>query len=188
MRALPHITIVEPSDAIQADLLFEKAIQHDGPVYFRVGRNPTPLIYSDKNPYGIASIPDFEIGKGYKIKHGNDVTLICSGPILYQAIIVAQMVKESVRVIDMPTIRPTDEKIIEEAAMETGRICTIQDHFKNGGLKEEVLSVIASRRLNVQFDFIALAGFAESGSSDDLYEKYGLSAKRIVERLELTIL
>lgn len=188
MRALPHITIVEPSDVIQADLLFEKAIQHDGPVYFRVGRNPTPLIYSDKNPYGIASIPDFEIGKGYKIKHGNDVTLICSGPILYQAIIVAQMVKESVRVIDMPTIRPTDEKIIEEAAMETGRICTIQDHFKNGGLKEEVLSVIASRRLNVQFDFIALAGFAESGSSDDLYEKYGLSAKRIVERLELTIL
>jgi len=188
MRALPHITIVEPSDAIQADLLFQKAIQHDGPVYFRVGRNPTPLIYFNKKPYGVASIADFEIGKGYKIKHGNDLTLICSGPILYQALMVAQTVKESVRVIDMPTVRPVDRAIIEKAAMETGRICAIQDHFKNGGLKDAVFCVIAEIGLNVEFDFIALSDFAESGSPSDLYEKYGLSAKRIVEKLNLTIL
>ena len=187
MRILPHITIIEPSDAIQADFLFEKILQHEGPVYFRIGRNPTPLFYSDNNPYGISPIRNFEIGKGYKVRDGKDITLICSGSILAQALMVAQMVEESVRVIDMPTVRPVDKGIIEEAAMDTGHICAIQDHFENGGLKDEVLGVIAERRINVKFDFIAVAGFAESGSAADLYEKYGLSAKRIIEKLGLKV-
>jgi transketolase len=185
MRILPHITVIEPSDAIQADLLFEKVLQHDGPVYFRIGRNPTPLIYADNNPYGVTPPRSFEIGKGYKIKDGGDITLIGSGPILYQALMVAQTVRESVRVIDMPTVRPVDGDIIEAAARGTGRICTVQDHFENGGLKDEVVSILATRRLDVKFDFIALSGFAESGSAPDLYEKYGLSAKRIIEKLGL---
>jgi len=185
MRVLPRLTVIEPSDAIQAEIFFEKILLHDGPVYFRIGRNPTPLFYSNDNSYGIDPILDFHIGKGYKVKDGRDITLICSGPILVEALIVAQSVKESVRVIDMPTIRPVDEKIIEEAARETGRICTVQDHFENGGLNDEVLAVIASRRLNVQFDHIALSGFPESGSRDDLYEKYGLSANRIIQKLGL---
>ncbi len=186
MRILPHLTIIEPSDAIQADILIEKAIEWEGPVYFRVGRNPTDLIYSENNRYGVKPRLDFEIGKGYKIKDGNDITLICSGPILIQALIVAQSVRESVQVIDMPTIRPIDEQIIEEAALETGYICTVQDHFENGGLRDEVLSVLAKRKLNIKFNYIALSGFAESGSAADIYEKYGLSANRIMEKLGLT--
>jgi transketolase len=94
-------------------------------------------------------------------------------------------VKESVRVIDMPTVRPADGNIVEKAARETGRICTVQDHFENGGLKDEILTVLATRRLKVDFDFVALPGFAESGSPADLYEKYGLSAHRIIEKLGL---
>ncbi|MFH1124404.1 MAG: transketolase C-terminal domain-containing protein, partial [Pseudomonadota bacterium] len=183
MRVLPHLTIIEPSDALQADILFEKVLLHEGPVYFRVGRNPSPLFYSENNSYGIPPMTNFEIGKGYKVRKGTDVTFICSGPILAEAFKVAQMVKESVMIIDMPTIRPVDAAIIEEGARETGRICTVHDHFENGGLKEEVLQVIASRRLTVQFDWIALSGFAESGSQADLYDKYGLSARRIIEKL-----
>jgi transketolase len=186
MRILPHIMIIEPSDAIQADSLFEKVLQHEGPLYFRVGRNPTDLIYSDNNRYGVTPRRDFEIGKGYKIKEGKDIALICSGPILIQALLVAQRVKESVCVIDMPTIRPADEIIIEKAALETGYICTVQDHFENGGLNDEVLEVIAKKNLKVKFRFIAVPGFAESGSPADLYEKYGLSANRIIEKLGLT--
>jgi transketolase len=187
MRILPHITVIEPSDAIQADILIEKALEWEGPLYFRVGRNPTDLIYSDNNRYGVKPRQDFEIGKGYKVRDGKDITLICSGSILIQALIVAQRVKESVRVIDMPTVRPADEAIIEEAALETGCLCTVQDHFENGGLRDEVLSVIGKKRLNVKFEFVALHGFAESGSAADIYEKYGLSANRIIEKLRLTI-
>ncbi len=186
MRVLPHLTILEPSDAIQADILFEKVLQVEGPVYIRVGRNPSPVFYSEDNPYAIVSVRDFEIGVGYTIREGEDITLICSGPILEEALKVAQIVKESVRVVDMPTIRPIDGDIIEEAARETGWICTVQDHFENGGLRDEALQVVAARHLKVKFDYIALSGFAESGSKADLYEKYGLSANRIIEKLGLT--
>ena len=186
MRVLPHIMVVEPSDAIQADHLFEKVIQHEGPVYFRTGRNPTPLIYAQDNPYGIAPLNEFQLGKGHTLKEGHGITFICSGPIIGQALAVAQQVNESVRIIDMPTIRPIDENLIESAARETGWICTVQDHYKNGGLKDEVLNVIASRRLEVKFDFVALDGFTESGSAVDIYEKYGLSAAQIIKKLHLT--
>ena len=187
MRILPHITVIEPSDAFQADLLFEKALQLDGPVYFRVGRNPTPLVYSENNAYGVKPTREFEIGKGYRIKDGGDITLIASGPILCEALGVARSVKESVRVIDMPTIRPADADIVEEAARETGWVCTVQDHFENGGLKDEVLTILATRGLTVKFDYVALSGFAESGSPPDLYQKYGLSAGRIIEKLQLHV-
>ena len=185
MRVLPHLVIIEPSDPVQADLLFEKALQHEGPVYFRVGRNPTPIVYSHNNAYGVAAAGSFEIGKGYKIQEGNDLTLICSGPILTEALKVREKVRESVRIIDMPTVRPVDEAIIEEAAQETGWLCTVQDHFENGGLRDEVLRVIVTKNLKVRFDYAALAGFAESGSQADVYEKYGLSANRIIEKLGL---
>jgi transketolase len=186
MRILPHLTVIEPSDAIQADFLFEKVLQHEGPVYFRIGRNPTPLIYSEDNEFGVTAVTDFEIGKGYKVRDGKELTLIGSGPILCEALEAARSVKESVRIIDMPTIRPAEGDIIEEAAKETRWLCTVQDHFENGGLKEEVLTILAKRGLNARFDSIALSGFAESGSAPDLYEKYGLSAKRIIEKLGLT--
>ncbi|MFC1916064.1 transketolase family protein, partial [Chloroflexota bacterium] len=185
MRVLPHVVIIEPSDAIQAELLFEKVLQHDGPTYFRIFRYPTELVYSENNSYGVTPVRDFEIGKGYKVKDGKDITLICSGPIISKALKVAQMVKENVRVIDMPTIRPVDGDIIEEAARETGRICTIQDHYENGGLSDEVLKVIVTRRLAVDYNLIALSGFARSGTADDLYEAYGLTAPRMIERLGL---
>ena len=187
MRILPDIVIIEPSDALQADLLFEKALQVDGPVYFRVGRNPTPLVYAEGNAFGVRPVKEFEIGKGYRVREGKDLTLICSGPILVEALTAASLVKESVAVIDMPTIRPVDGRLIEEAAGQTGRICTVQDHYENGGLRDEVMAVITARRIPVQMEYVALSGFAKSGSPADLYDRFGLSARRIVEKLKLTI-
>ena len=97
----------------------KRRLQYDGPVYFRVGRNPTPLVYAEDNAFGVSPIREFQIGKGYRIKEGRDITLICSGPILIEALKVASLVKESVAVIDMPTIRPVDEALVEEAARQT---------------------------------------------------------------------
>jgi transketolase len=186
MRILPGIVIIEPSDAIQADILFQRALEYDGPVYFRVGRNPTPIIYGENNPYHLAPVKDFQIGKGYKIKEGDEVCLICSGPVLVEALKVAKAVKESVMVIDMPTIRPLDETLVKEVALQTGRICTVQDHYENGGLRDEVMAVLTAKRIPVQFEYVALTGFAKSGSPADLYDRFGLSARRIIEKLKLT--
>ncbi len=186
MRVLPNLTVIEPSDAIQADLLFEKILAHEGPVYFRLGRNPTPLIYSPQNPWGVKPRTDFEIGKGYLLRPGTDLTLIASGPIACQALMAAINVRESVRVIDMPSVKPLDRGIIEAAAKETGWVCTLQDHLETGGLRDAVAVALLSMGLSVRFDSIALEGFAESGSAADLYEKYGLSSSRIIEKLGLT--
>lgn len=186
MRALPHLTIVEPSDAIQADSLFEKVLSHKGPLYFRIGRNPTPLFYAKNNDWGIEPRQEFELCKGYQIRKGQDLTMICSGSILAQALMVAQHVRESIRIIDMPTIRPLDSELILKAAAETGWLCTVQDHFENCGLSEAVLKVLADAGSAVKFNRIAVSSYAESGSASDLYEKYGLSANRIIERLGLT--
>lgn len=185
MRVLPNLCIVEPSDAIQSDLIFEKIIAHEGPVYFRLTRNPTPLVYSADNVWGVEPIKKFELGKGYLIKEGTDITLICSGPIICQALEVSKLVMESVRVIDMPTIQPIDAEIIAKAARETSLICTVQDHLENGGLSDAVGQTILKLGLSVKFDRVALAGFAESGSPKDLYEKYGLSSNQIIEKLGL---
>ena len=186
MRCLPNIVVMEPLDAIQADKLFEKALLYDGPVYYRIGRNPTPLVYVHGNDFGIESVLDFEIGKGILLREGEDWTIIASGPVLCEALKVAQMARESVQVIDMPTIEPVDEALIVRAAIKTKRIATVQDHYKNGGLNDAVLRAIAKHRLQVEFHSIALSGFGESGSPKDLYEKYGLSASRIIEQLGLT--
>jgi transketolase len=186
MRALPNIAILEPSDAIQADILFEKALLWEGPVYTRLGRNPTDLIYSANNAFHVKPVRDFEIGKGYWLKQGSDITFIASGPIIIQALIVAQSVKESVGVLDMPTIVPIDESIIFEAAKRSKKIVTLQDHYKNGGLKDAVAEVLAVKGAKVEFDFVGLEDFAESGSAKDLYEKYGLSANSLIKRFHLT--
>ena len=185
MRCLPHIVVVEPSDAVQADRLFEKVLLYEGPVYFRIGRNPTPLLYTNDNEFGIKPVLDFEIGKGILLREGEDWTIIASGPVLCEALKVAKMARESIQVIDMPTIEPVDEEIIVRAARKTKRIATVQDHYRNGGLNDAVLQAIAKHRLSVEFHSIALTDFAESGSPKDLYEKYGLSAHRIMEQLGL---
>jgi transketolase len=187
MRILPNVAIVEPSDAIQADLLFEKILEYEGPVYLRTFRSATELIYAEGNAHGVRPIRQFELGKGYKIKDGKDIALICSGPILAQALTVANRVKESICVVDIPTIRPIDSALIEEVARKIGRICTVQDHYENGGLNDEVLRVIAARRLNVRFEYIALSCFARSGTPEDIYEAYGLSADAMIQKLGLTL-
>jgi transketolase len=188
MRILSNVMIVEPSDGIQADHLFEKTLAYEGPVYFRLARNRTPLIYSDANPFDIIPTDDFQLGKGYKLHEGSDITLIGSGPILCEALDVARRVSESVRVVDMPTVKPVDRDIIEQAAMETGFICVVQDHFKIGGLADEVERVLVEGAFGVKYVRVMLDDFCEAGKSSELYKRYGLNADAIIHRLGLTTL
>ena len=87
----------------------------------------------------------------------------------------------------MPSIRPLDDELVAAEARATGWIATVQDHYIRGGLSDEVLGSLAASRASCRFDAIAVESYAKSGSAADLYDRYGLSAHRIVERLGLSL-
>src|SRR5690606_12351333 len=138
MRALPNMTVLAPSDQVQTRKAVLKAVEHEGPVYLRIGRMECPVFFGEEM--------EFEIGKAYVLREGTDVTLIAHGSmvgVIYEA---AQILAEKgiqARVIDMPSIKPLDREAIRQAAEETKAIVTAEDHFLYGGLYSAVCEVVA---------------------------------------------
>src|SRR5699024_135535 len=134
MRTIPGMVVINPSDDIEAKAAVRAAIEHDGPVYLRFGRLAVPVI-NDRPDY------KFELGKGVLLKDGTDVTLVASGLTVNSAIEAAEMLEKDgihARVINIHTIKPLDEEIIIQAAKETGKIVTIEEHSIIGGLGSAV--------------------------------------------------
>lgn len=151
LRALPNLTLFSPATPIETKEVIKAAYKINGPVYIRLGTNNEPEIYDDKYK--------FEVGKGVKIKDGNDITFVTTGSITYAALQVAKLLEEknvSVRVINIHTIKPFDKDIIEQAANETNRIITIEEHNIIGGLGSAVAEVIAELGLSTKLERIGL--------------------------------
>lgn len=197
MRSLPNLVVIEPSDAMQTEKMFEAMLKDPRPTYLRLGRNKTDLIYSEHKSFGLnlKSYESFPIGKGFTVYPADDtrivdVTFIASGKMVSEALKVAKMTTYDIRVIDMPTIEPLDEGIVEYA-MRTSKgikknnvkIMVAQDHIVRGGLGDAVCSAVAKTNLPGSVEVIGLDNYAESGTSAELYDKYGLSALRMVSRL-----
>ena len=175
MRSLPRMTVLSPADATQAKILTEKAINElAGPVYIRFGREAVPDF--------TASDQQIEIGKGQLLKSGNDVTLVATGHMVWEALQAAIVLNEKgvdARVINLHTIKPVDKKILIEAAKETGFIITVEEHQVTGGLGGAVAEVLAENH-PVRMKMIGMQDrFGESGKPEELMEKYGLTAKHI---------
>ncbi|NLW59634.1 MAG: transketolase family protein [Firmicutes bacterium] len=173
MRALPNMTVLAPSDQVQTRKAVLKAVEHEGPVYLRIGRMECPVFFGEEM--------EFEIGKAYVLREGTDVTLIAHGSmvgVIYEA---AQILAEKgiqARVIDMPSIKPLDREAIRQAAEETKAIVTAEDHFLYGGLYSAVCEVVAGL---VPVRGVAVRDrFGESGTAAELYEKYGLTSDNVV--------
>lgn len=186
MRVLPNMTVICPSDPTQTRAAVEAALFHKGPVYLRFGRMETPYIYDTEVPF------EFEIGKGYEVRVGKDVTIIAIGDMVYESLCAADILAKegiSTRVIDMATIKPIDKDIIIKAARETGAVVTVEDHNVNGGLGGAVAEVLGESipvpliRVGVQ-DI-----FGRSGSRAELAEVYGLNgeaiAKAVIKAIKL---
>ncbi|MDP4109821.1 MAG: transketolase family protein [Bacillota bacterium] len=175
MRTIPNMTVLCPSDAAQAMSCVEEALKYQGPVYLRFGRNSSPDIY--KNDV------KFTIGKGFELKGGKDGTIIAVGDMVYEALLASEELEKSgfsVRVIDMPSIKPIDEELIVKAAKETGFIVTAEDHNIIGGLGSAVCEV-TSQYCPVQVVRVGVKDkFGRSGSKAELAECYGLNSKAIV--------
>lgn len=175
MRELPNLVVLTPSDEIDTRKAIVKAVEHYGPVYIRIGRMECPNLFKEQW--------DFEIGKGYTIKDGKDVTLIAHGSmvsVIYDAAVKLQKEGVDARVINMCSIKPIDKEIIINAAKETSGIITMEDHFLYGGLFSSVCEVTAGQNPCIVKGIGVNDRFGESGKPRDLYEKYGLTVEHCI--------
>lgn len=176
MRALPNFTVLTPSDEIETKKAVIKAIEHEGPVYVRVGRKECP-IYFDEGW-------DFEIGKAYTLREGNDITLIAHGamvPVIYEASLELEKQGINARVISMASIKPIDREAIIRASVETGKIITVEDHFLYGGLYSALCEVTSSSQPCRVKGIAVMDRFGESGAPDELYKKHGLTSENVIK-------
>merc|ERR1712014_487211 len=126
---LPGVTVCVPTDAVSTQAATKAMLEHDGPVYLRLGRPKAPVVYPDGC--------NFDFGKSIQLVDGDDVTIIANGLMVGMAMDAAKSLKDSgisARVIDMHTVKPIDEEAIIKAAKETGRIVVAEEHLAAGGL------------------------------------------------------
>ena len=179
MRSIPNMTVVVPADGIEAEKMIFAAAEFDGPMYIRLGRSAVPTIFEEDY--------NFEIGKGVVLRDGNDATIIACGIMVNEALIAADMLKEeniNARVINMSTIKPIDTDLIIKAAKETKAIVTAEEHSVIGGLGSAVSEVVSESNPIIVKKVGMNDCFGESGTPSELLEKYGLTAKNIVEKVK----
>ena len=176
MRSIPGMTVICPSDDVEARAAVNAAYEFEGPVYLRFGRSGVP-VFHDEDSF------KFEIGKGEVLQDGNDVAIIATGLMVCEAMKAGEELKAdgiNARVINMATIKPLDEELVLKAAKECGKIVTCEEHSIIGGLGEAVSSLLAEklptpvRRIGVNDEF------GHSGPAADLLKDFGLSAENIV--------
>ena len=180
MKMLPHMTVVVPADYNQTRLATKAIIERNGPTYLRFGRPVWPI-------FTPAEDETFQIGKAQFLSQGTDVTIIACGHMVWQAVLAGQELEKrgiSVELINMHTIKPLDENAILQSVKKTGCVVTAEEHQQAGGLGESVASVLA-RNFLAPIEMVAVQDtFGESGTPDQLLEKYGLMPKNIIEKAE----
>ncbi|MCH5259314.1 MAG: transketolase family protein [Lachnospiraceae bacterium] len=175
MRTIPGMTVIVPSDDVEAKAAVRAAIEHEGPVYLRFGRAAVPVI-NDRPDY------QFEIGKGVLLREGKDVTIIASGITVASALEAAEMLAAdgiSAEVINIHTIKPLDEELVLTSAKKTGKVVTAEEHTVIGGLGSAVCDCLSEKCPTPVLKIGMKDVFGESGSANALVEKYGLDGKGI---------
>jgi len=178
-RVIPGMRVIVPCDAVETKKVIRKVVNTKGPFYVRLGRADVPAVTSEET--------EFEIGKGYVLKEGKDVTLIGCGMTVFEIIKAADILAgENIdaEVINMSSIKPIDENLILKSANKTKKIFTCEEHSIIGGLGSAVLETLEEKR-DVFAKRIGIQDcFGESGLPEELFEKYGLSAAKISEKVK----
>ncbi|MFD2725825.1 transketolase family protein [Hyunsoonleella rubra] len=182
MKMLPGMTVINPCDYNQTKAATIAIADHVGPVYLRFGRPSVPIF--------TPADQTFEIGKAIKLTEGNDVTIIATGHLVWEALEASKVLDQqgiSAEVINIHTIKPLDEEAILESVAKTGCVVTAEEHNILGGLGESVARTLALNNPAPQ-EFIGTNDtFGESGTPAQLMEKYGLNSASIVERAKVVI-
>ena len=182
MKMLPGMTVINTCDYNQTKAATLAVAEHQGPVYLRFGR-PKVANFTPENQ-------NFEIGKAVHLQEGTDVTLVATGHLVWEALQAAEKLHEegiSAEVINIHTIKPLDNKAILDSVTKTGCIVTAEEHNYLGGLGESVSRVLAKNAPTPQ-EFVATQDtFGESGTPEQVMEKYGLNANAIIKAAKKVI-
>ncbi len=182
MKMLPGMTVINTCDYNQTKAATIAIAEHHGPVYLRFGR-PVVANFTPENG-------KFEIGKAVLLNEGTDVTIVATGHLVWEALIAAEALEEkgiSAEVINIHTIKPLDEEAILKSLAKTKCIVTAEEHNVIGGLGESVARVLALHNPSPQ-EFVAVQdSFGESGTPEQLMEKYQLNHQAIVRAVEKVI-
>jgi transketolase len=176
MAAEPNMTVLYPSDAVCAERLVALAAYHPGPVYIRTSRPKTPVIY--------ANDADFRIGGSSVLRQSaaDVATVVGAGVTLFEALKAHDLLARdgvAIRVIDLYSIQPIDRATLQQAAKDTGRLITVEDHYETGGLGDAVARAVAP--VGAVVTRLCVREIPRSGTPDELIHVYGLSAQTIAD-------
>ncbi len=176
MRSLPGMVVLSPADAVETEKMIYAVAQYEGPVYVRLGRLNIPVLYDDSYK--------FEIGKAHTLREGNDVAIIATGLMVYEAMEAAKILEEKgieARVINMSTIKPLDEETVLKAAKECKFIVTSEEHSVIGGLGGAVAEYLSEAYPTKVVRHGIYDVFGQSADGDTMLNNYKLRAKDIAE-------
>lgn len=179
MRCLPNMKVICPSDDIQTKWAIKEAAEQDGPVYIRLCRLATPKIYEEKQK--------FSFGKGIQFGEGTVATVFATGAMVSEALIAQEKLKNEgidIRVVDIHTIKPIDEKLIIKCAKETNKLISIEDHSVIGGLGTAISEVLIENYPKKLAKIGVKDVFGKSGKAIELLEDFGLTSKAIIKEVK----
>ena len=178
MRTLPNMKVMCTSDDVQTRWAVEEIAKIEGPVYLRLCRLATPIIYEENQK--------FQFGKGVQIGNGTDATVIATGVTVAEAIKAKRELEERnihIRVIDMHTIKPIDREVIIKAARETQKLITIEDHNIIGGLGSAVAEVLVDEEPKKLIRLGINDSFGKSGKAEELMKYYNITSEDIIKEI-----
>jgi transketolase len=182
MKMLPGMVVINPCDYNQTKAATMAIAKYDGPCYLRFGRPKWPVFIPEDMP--------FEIGKALMLNEGKDVTIFATGHMVWKAIEAGHALAEKgidAEVINIHTIKPLDRDAILASAKKTGCVVSAEEHQMNGGLGDSIAQLLG-RELPTPMEYVAVNdSFGESGTPDQLLEKYGLTTAAIVAAAERAI-
>ena len=179
IRSIPNMSMIVPCDYWETYKATVAAVQHQGPVYLRFGREDVPVVTNEQTP--------FTFGKGEVFAEGRDLTLIACGVMVYEALRARETLAAtgvSARVVNLHTVKPLDRSLIVRCARETGAIITAEEHQVNGGLGGAVAETVVQEH-PVPMELVAVHDrFGQSGKPAELMDAFGLRARDIVAAAE----
>lgn len=177
MRTIPGMTVLCPSDGVETEKALAWAIEHDGPVYMRLGRPDVPLFNEENMEFSL---------KNACMKEGKDVTLFATGLCVYECLKASEILKEKnidAEIIGVRSLKPIDEESLLASAQKTGRVVTVEEHSIVGGLGSVVTQVLSEKLPTKTLCIGVPDTYGQSGSASQLLDYFGLTGEKIAEKV-----